>query len=313
MATYTPNIGLHQWAPEDDFLRTDFNTDLSKIDAVLGSTGQSTRSNGYNVCNLMLQNYYDGKPVHYADGVLLDGFLDGGRVSQLSQGFALDTANRRLYLDATGQSDVDHNYGATVGAYIGPRKALTASWTAEGYGTLTGAWVYLDGTATFSISNAAGEVLTSQQQSSSGGSVLFTLSADIEMGQVYQIKLQNDNSSGNMMVQRKVENDDTFGFKLVITPVTVTSGVMTGTAQAVGAWHKAVAWVRHDQGSVTMAQGGQAMTLESVRTTKNLDNQVCLESCFELASSGTSFQPVLGVTTQTGQSVSVYDYCIALM
>ena len=33
MATYTSNYQLHQWVPEDDFLRTDFNTDFQKIDA----------------------------------------------------------------------------------------------------------------------------------------------------------------------------------------------------------------------------------------------------------------------------------------
>ena len=32
MATYTSNYQLHQWAPEDDFLRTDFNEDFAKID-----------------------------------------------------------------------------------------------------------------------------------------------------------------------------------------------------------------------------------------------------------------------------------------
>ena len=35
MATYTENYQLHQWVPEDDFLRTDFNTDFQKIDAAL--------------------------------------------------------------------------------------------------------------------------------------------------------------------------------------------------------------------------------------------------------------------------------------
>ena len=35
MATYTANYQLHQWAPEDNFLRTDFNTDFQKIDAAL--------------------------------------------------------------------------------------------------------------------------------------------------------------------------------------------------------------------------------------------------------------------------------------
>ena len=35
MATYTENYQLHQWVPEDDFLRTDFNTDFQKIDTAL--------------------------------------------------------------------------------------------------------------------------------------------------------------------------------------------------------------------------------------------------------------------------------------
>ena len=37
MATYTSNYQLHQWVPEDDFLRTDFNTDFQKIDAALAA------------------------------------------------------------------------------------------------------------------------------------------------------------------------------------------------------------------------------------------------------------------------------------
>lgn len=35
MADYTEHYQLHQWVPEDDFLRTDFNTDFAKIDAAL--------------------------------------------------------------------------------------------------------------------------------------------------------------------------------------------------------------------------------------------------------------------------------------
>lgn len=31
----TPNLGLHQWQPGDSFLRTDFNTDFSKIDTAV--------------------------------------------------------------------------------------------------------------------------------------------------------------------------------------------------------------------------------------------------------------------------------------
>jgi len=33
MSTKTEHLGLHQWEPEDSFLRTDFNEDFAKIDA----------------------------------------------------------------------------------------------------------------------------------------------------------------------------------------------------------------------------------------------------------------------------------------
>lgn len=43
MATYTANYGLHQWVPEDDFLRTDFNTDFQKIDTAIKTTEEGLR------------------------------------------------------------------------------------------------------------------------------------------------------------------------------------------------------------------------------------------------------------------------------
>ena len=42
MASYTPNYGLHQWVPEDNFQRTDFNEDLSLIDTALQNIHQET-------------------------------------------------------------------------------------------------------------------------------------------------------------------------------------------------------------------------------------------------------------------------------
>ena len=40
MAIYTPNYGLHQWVPEDQFRREEFNEDFKKIDTKLGQTEQ---------------------------------------------------------------------------------------------------------------------------------------------------------------------------------------------------------------------------------------------------------------------------------
>ncbi len=40
MAEQTANYGLHQWEPEDSFLRTDFNEDFQKIDTALGEKAE---------------------------------------------------------------------------------------------------------------------------------------------------------------------------------------------------------------------------------------------------------------------------------
>lgn len=42
MANYTEHYQLHQWEPEDPFLRTDFNEDLAKIDNALNQLAGST-------------------------------------------------------------------------------------------------------------------------------------------------------------------------------------------------------------------------------------------------------------------------------
>ena len=62
MANYTPNYQLHQWAPEDKFLRTDFNEDLNKIDTALGDSATKTAAleaavNKRGNCNMELFTY----------------------------------------------------------------------------------------------------------------------------------------------------------------------------------------------------------------------------------------------------------------
>ena len=43
MANYTQHYQLHQWVPEDDFLRTDFNEDFKKIDTAIKTTEEGLR------------------------------------------------------------------------------------------------------------------------------------------------------------------------------------------------------------------------------------------------------------------------------
>ena len=83
MANYTPNYRLHQWLPEDKFLRTDFNEDFSTIDAALGKTERSARRavaglerQGSDLYNLLLQNDYEGKTTGWKRALVFDGFQD---------------------------------------------------------------------------------------------------------------------------------------------------------------------------------------------------------------------------------------------
>ena len=45
MANYTQHYQLHQWVPEDDFLRTDFNEDFKKIDTAIKSVETDLQAN----------------------------------------------------------------------------------------------------------------------------------------------------------------------------------------------------------------------------------------------------------------------------
>lgn len=51
MADYTEHYQLHQWQPEDPFLRTDFNADLAKIDTALGALNQSVKDQATELDN----------------------------------------------------------------------------------------------------------------------------------------------------------------------------------------------------------------------------------------------------------------------
>ena len=54
MATYTPNYQLHQWVPEDQFRRTEFNEDFLKIDTALAAKAD-TGSTSSTISNLQSQ------------------------------------------------------------------------------------------------------------------------------------------------------------------------------------------------------------------------------------------------------------------
>ena len=55
MAQYTPHYGLHQWEPEDSFLREDFNQDLARIDTALAEKADAALLEGK--CGIVTGTY----------------------------------------------------------------------------------------------------------------------------------------------------------------------------------------------------------------------------------------------------------------
>ena len=77
MATYTPNYRLHQWEPEDKFLRTDFNEDFAALDTALGRTARQGADTAYNLYDLFLRAGLEERAGGSQRAVLYDGFSDG--------------------------------------------------------------------------------------------------------------------------------------------------------------------------------------------------------------------------------------------
>ena len=86
MARYTPHYGLHQWEPEDSFLREDFNQDLARIDTALEEKAEvvigSYTGNGYiKTIELGFRPKFVCIPSRNVYGTML---ADGGTNAQLA-------------------------------------------------------------------------------------------------------------------------------------------------------------------------------------------------------------------------------------
>ena len=341
MATYTPNYGLHQWVPEDKFLREEFNEDFQKIDtaikaaenkavsgdeqvsaAVQAAQNTATRALAaleplsYNIYNLMLQNYYNGKVTEFQKALIFDGFQDKSRISTLSS-INWDEPNHSLLLDAVGQQQVTPGFGPDHSNMLRPNVSTTLKWTATGNGTLIKAELYMTGTGKLEVLD--GTKLLEEKtltQDTAKGLTAFSFSIPIEVGKTYTFRMTGLENGVTVCVGN---TNYTLGLRLSFTPKTVTSGSMTAKAFSPGVTaQRAVAWVRHLNGtaSLSLQTGGSwvSMSRTGTRTTVNLDGESCTESTFTLERSlSGSLTTKLSFSTSAGKSVRVYDYGIVLI
>ena len=111
MATQTPNYGLHQWEPEDNFLRTDFNEDLKKIDEAIKGVETDTDQKLTEKAEMVWGSYTGDGTVNRevslgfkATAILLR--LDSGEATLCFAGVGLPLRSRngsKIMLDITEQ------------------------------------------------------------------------------------------------------------------------------------------------------------------------------------------------------------------
>ena len=94
MAKYTEHYQLHQWEPEDPFLRTDFNEDLNKVDQALSQ--------------LASEKYGEDKKAYVCGSYIGDGGTG-------MQDIALSFQPTLLYLYNCDPDDNQYTYVFTVG------------------------------------------------------------------------------------------------------------------------------------------------------------------------------------------------------
>ena len=74
MAAYTANYQLHQWVPEDQFRRTDFNQDFQKIDATLAGLKALADGKAGTAALEAVQELAQGRARAVVGGYIGDGF-----------------------------------------------------------------------------------------------------------------------------------------------------------------------------------------------------------------------------------------------
>ena len=339
MASYTANYRLHQWEPEDHFLRTDFNGDFAKIDAAIKSVSTAAAASdakaqraldnleplSYNLYSLLLQSYYDGRYTGYKKALVFDGFRDDSLYG--SRSGALLRGKDRLILTATGQTDISLGYGSNVG--LATDLSYSQDQTLSYNGAMTG-WtikvkspnraVTVSVTYQVLVNGAAVRTGTIQVPAdTTPAEFTYTLPARITLAVGDVVRLTVQGNSSELQIYHTASGR--LGGVLRFSPVTGTTGQHTSSYVALPARSKIVGWVRYDGCSVTMdvLSGGRAsaMTAGEQRRIYTLDKSAyCYETAFALDSppDGATLAFRLNLTLTSGSSRGqIFDYGVAVL
>ena len=325
MANYTEHHHLHQWGPEDPFLRTDFNEDFARIDGALGRLAQVHADLNYHLYNLLLQNDYEGKYTGFKRAMLFDGFRDGSGI-QSKSGFL--RSGGRLVLGRTpAQTDIDLGRG---GGGSTTSSTSTQLVTATGYGVIKSFLYYLyplgsdhDLTVRWSLSvndevRESGASTPTWPSAAGDSRTIYCNGVDVVPGDRCRMSMEVTASGAQLY---RDDRNNGLGGTFRIDGRTAASGVMTASPLALPAGQSARAWVRHRGGTVglTLRSGGEDHPMaagESRPAMELMGRNACTEQSFTLdrpVEAG-DWQVVLTGALGDGEDeMAVYDYGVIVL
>lgn len=313
---HTQHYGLNQWEPGDQFLRADFNADNAKLDQALHRLDQRLVPISYNVYNLALQNYYEGKETGFKKALLFDGFLDGAGVASVSGGMMVREGAARVYGKA--EASWSQSTGSSIHSmHYGPMD--TPNHIAQGGGRVTGLLVHRDdieeggGDTTFVVSvirNNQALGATRHTVPAGTGPITLTLDqpVDVMTGDVYLLRVEQ--TAGPWVSLRATIVSSKFYLRCdVHVAYEPGAGGLTAKPADLGAaWERCLIWVRSTGGTVTPSLNGAAVTKLSQADGVNLQGEPCTETCWEGPAGGGTAQIGLEAVCGSGRDCMVYDY-----
>ena len=301
MAQFTSNIGLHQWEPGDNFLRTDFNQDFAKIDGAFGQCGtvqgwleDAAARVGYEALQCRLAADAEGKNLPQGRGLIFDSFRTGGRVT-LTGGCAMKT-DGGILLDAEGMlSDVNNGFGNRYECdTLNPEDDHAyreVHFNATGNGTINTLKIYLKGVSSIkaylSILQDKTVLWSSGATTTSTENKLYTFFPNlaVKKGVRYTVKVSAGGVGGLRL--QAIAIGYGFGFYLGCSSAGGKSGTVTTNSQTMPPFRGARAWVRHSGGTVGCSisrAGGAHVSLErgETRSITDIRGKACTETEFRL-------------------------------
>lgn len=330
---YTSNYGLCQWQPEDAFLREEFNEDNEKTERALTTLSQgleSLRTEGeqaldpirYNLYQLWLRQYYEGKETGMKRAILFDSFLDSSLIQQKSDG--LFAYKGGLYLSATDQVTVDSS--SRVGGVTNYGGSLSTDvFTATGFGYVSTCQLtasYLDAVGTESLTASVafqvnGVTLNTIQTTMRASASSFTLTATQNVpvcpGDQFQVVVTAPTNNW-LRFEPSAKSASTMAAVITFRSGAAQNGTMTSTAFGPeGSFEKARLYLHRRDGAVTPKLNGTAMTFLSTSDTVDEEGADCKEDAWELAADIQSPLTVsLAVERGSDAQCSVLDYGVIL-